>query len=94
VSIREICGRTSIFPQNARNARIFTKTASGGAAVSAAPINKMVLLTRMVHLYYDGALLALASGKAERRQVHPLKDGSVGMARMPYPPKKQTKVLE
>ena len=27
----------------------------------------------MVHLYYDGALLALASGKAERRQVHPLK---------------------
>ena len=48
----------------------------------------------MVHLYYDGALLALASGKAERRQVHPLKDGSVGMSRMPYPPKKQTKVLE
>ena len=55
-----------------QNARIFTKTASGGAAVSAAPINNMVLLTRMVHLYYDGALLALASGKAERRQVHPL----------------------
>ncbi len=32
-----------------QNARIFTKTASGGAAVSAAPINKMVLLTMMVH---------------------------------------------
>ena len=28
------------------------------------------------------------------RQVHPLKDGSVGMARMPYPPKKNKKVLE
>ena len=28
-------------------------------------------------MWLDGALLALASGKAERRQVHPLKFASV-----------------
>ena len=39
----------------------------GGAAVSAAP-------TELLNTFYlIGALLALASGKAERRQVHPLK---------------------
>jgi hypothetical protein len=38
----------------------------GGAAVSAAP-------TKLLNTFYlIGALLALASGKAERRQVHPL----------------------
>ena len=37
-----------------------------GAAVSAAP-------TKLLNTFYlIGALLALASGKAERRQVHPL----------------------
>ena len=50
-----------------QNARIFTKTASGGAAVSAAPINKMVLLTWMVHLYYDGALETSAPPKRWQR---------------------------
>ena len=43
----------------------------GGAAVSAAP-------TKLLNTFYlIGALLALASGKAERRQVHPLKIVSV-----------------
>ena len=37
----------------------------GGAAVSAAP-------TKLLVHFLVGALLALASGKAERRQVHPL----------------------
>ena len=38
----------------------------GGAAVSAAP-------TKQLNTFFlVGALLALASGKAERRQVHPL----------------------
>ena len=38
----------------------------GGAAVSAAP-------TELLNTFYlIGALLTLASGKAERRQVHPL----------------------
>ena len=32
----------------------------------------------LVHCCLVGALLALASGKAERRQVHPLKLKSVG----------------
>ena len=39
----------------------------GGAAVSAAP-------TKLLVHFLVGALLALASGKAERRQVHPPKD--------------------
>ena len=39
---------------------------SGGAAVSAAPTKQTAFM------YSVGALLALASGKAERRQVHPL----------------------
>ena len=38
----------------------------GGAAVSAAP-------TKLLVHFLVGALLALASGKAERRQVHPLR---------------------
>ena len=38
----------------------------GGATVSAAP-------TKLLNTFYlIGALLALASGKAERRQMHPL----------------------
>ena len=39
---------------------------AGGAAVSAAP-------TELLGCCLVGALLALASGKAERRQVHPLR---------------------
>ena len=41
---------------------------SGGAAVSAAPTKQTAFMCSV------GALLALASGKAERRQVHPLED--------------------
>ena len=41
---------------------------SGGAAVSAAPTKQTTFMCSV------GALLALASGKAERRQVHPLED--------------------
>jgi hypothetical protein len=41
---------------------------SGGAVVSAAPTKQTAFM------YSVGALLALASGKAERRQVHPLED--------------------
>ena len=40
----------------------------GGAAVSAAPTKQTAFMCSI------GALLALASGKAERRQVHPLED--------------------
>ena len=44
----------------------FPNILKGGAAVSAAP-------TKLLNTFYlIGALLALASGKAERRQVHPL----------------------
>ena len=44
----------------------FPNILKGGAAVSAAP-------TKLLYTFYlVGALLALASGKAERRQVHPL----------------------
>ena len=43
----------------------------GGAAVSAAP-------TKLLVHFLVGALLALASGKAERRQVHPLRILSCG----------------
>ena len=42
----------------------------GGAVVSSAPTKLTIHSVRLVCLV--GALLALASGKAERRQVHPL----------------------
>ena len=44
----------------------------GGAAVSAAPTELLALFFGWCTFSLVGALLALASGKAERRQVHPL----------------------
>ena len=45
---------------------VFFSYLKGGAAVSAAP-------TKLLNTFYlIGALPALASGKAERRKVHPL----------------------
>ena len=44
----------------------------GGAAVSAAPTEQLNAFYLVGECYkLVGALLALASGKAERRQVHP-----------------------
>ena len=49
---------------------VFFTLVLGGAVVSTAPTK---LITHSIRLVYSvGALLALASGKAERRQVHPL----------------------
>ena len=44
----------------------------GGALVSSAPTEKSAPMLCQFTYCVVGALLALASGKAERRQVHPL----------------------
>ena len=69
-------------------AQIFTDAAFKGVHLRQVhPLKEPILLCRRINLLcwctscfigaffcFVGALLALASGKAERRQVHPLKD--------------------